>query len=92
MAALGTVQVNFPAARRTQKSLQWCKAQSREAARSSCVTISTREGCSNPKGRLVSPGEKEWQILWAGLGREVQQESYTSSGSQVKTIKVQAVK
>lgn len=38
------------------------------------------------------PGEEEWQILWAGPGREVQQKSYTSSGSQVRTIKVQAVK
>lgn len=38
------------------------------------------------------PGEEEWQILWAGPGREVQQESYTSSGSQLRTIKVQAVK
>lgn len=39
-----------------------------------------------------SPAEEEWQILWAGPWREVQQESYTSSGSKVKTIKVQAVK
>lgn len=27
MAALGTVQVNFPAAWRTQTSLKWCKAR-----------------------------------------------------------------
>lgn len=49
MAALGTVQVNFPAAWRTQTSLKWCKAQQAPSR----VTIPT-EGCSNPKGRLMS--------------------------------------
>lgn len=93
MAAVGTVQVNFPAAWRTQTSLKWCKAQRAGKQQGHLWPFPHgREGCSNPKGRLMSPAEKEWQILWPGPGREVQQESYTSSGSQVKTIKVQAVK
>lgn len=89
MAALGTVQVHFPAAGRTQISLKRCKTQQgdpvwalpwRDAA------ILEEDSCP------CSPGQEEWQILWAGAGREVQQEGYTSSGSQVRTIKVQAVK
>lgn len=89
MAALGTVQVHFPAPWRTQTSLKRCKAQQghpvwpfpwREAA------ALKEDSCP------CSPGEEEGKILWAGPGREVQQEGYTSSGSQVRTIKVQAVK
>lgn len=94
MAALGTVQVNFPAAWRTQTSLKWCKARRALTQPADPVwpfpwrdaAILKEDSCH------CSPAEEEWQILWAGPGREVQQESYTSSGSQVKTTKVQAVK
>lgn len=79
MAALGTLQVSFPAAWRTQNVLEMVQSP----AGSSCVTI-PMEGCRNPEGRLMpcSAGEEEWQILWAGAGREAQQGSYSSSGSQ----------
>lgn len=52
MAALGTMQVNFPAAWRAQNVLEMVQnPASPDAARWSRVTLS-KEGCSNPKGRL----------------------------------------
>lgn len=60
-------------------SLKWCKAQQGHPVWAfpwRDAEILTEDSWS------CSAGEEEWQILWAGAGREAQQESYSSSGSQ----------